>query len=76
MRWLFKCYYGSQCLISWVQFFLLYFFNNNFYMKSYGTDENLGDYFLVRNSWGISYGERGYIRLNRNTTCGTDLFPL
>jgi len=37
--------------------FFNYFFMNYFcyYFNSYGTDEKLGDYFLVRNSWGTSY---------------------
>lgn len=25
-----------------------------------------------RNSWSAAFGENEYIRLNRNTTCGTD----
>jgi len=36
-----------------------------------------GDYWLVRNSWSPMWGERGYIRLRRETTprCGTDVTP-
>ena len=47
-------------------------------MIGYGTDEKLGDYWLVRNHWGESWGENGYIRLRRRNTpkCGYDRNPL
>merc|ERR1712176_821154 len=44
----------------------------------YGT-ENGTDYFLVKNSWGTSWGEKGYIKLYRDGdgvgTCGIQLDP-
>jgi len=47
-------------------------------LVGYGTDEELGDYWLIRNSWGTGYGENGYIRLARESeeVCGIDNTPL
>lgn len=46
-------------------------------MVGYGTDGS--DYWLVRNSWGASWGEAGYIRIKRygegKEPCGTDSTP-
>jgi len=46
-------------------------------MVGFGTDAQLGDYWLVRNSWGSGYGEDGYIRIRRYATppCGVDSTP-
>ena len=48
-------------------------------LVGYGTDEKLGDYWLVRNSWSPTFGEQGYIRLKRDpvdaTVCGVDTTP-
>lgn len=34
-------------------------------LVGYGTDNKKGDYWLVRNSWGAGWGEKGYIRIKR-----------
>jgi len=48
-------------------------------LVGYGTDATLGDYWLVRNSWGTRWGEKGYVRIkrteNEETRCGTDITP-
>lgn len=47
-------------------------------LVGYGTDPNAGNYWLVRNSWDVTWGEAGYIRLRRSSSpaCGDDITPL
>lgn len=36
----------------------------------YGTDEDVGDYFIVKNSWGAEWGDQGYVNIAANDQNG------
>ncbi|XP_046978128.1 cathepsin L-like [Vanessa cardui] len=57
-------YYDEECSS--------YNLNHAMLVVGYGTDKEDGDYWLVKNSWGRSWGRLGYIKMarNRNNNCG------
>lgn len=53
--------------------------NHSVLAKGYGSEDGLGKYWLLQNSWGSKWGEQGAIRIRRNQDedqwCGTDIQP-
>lgn len=52
--------------------------NHGMLLTGYGTDSEFGDYWLIKNSYGLSWGERGYMKLarNRGNMCGITNFAV
>ena len=46
--------------------------NHAVMVVGYGSDMIFGDYWIVQNSWGTLWGEKGFIRMARNSVvnCG------
>lgn len=63
-------YYDSECDSEYMNHVVL--------VVGYGTDEYDQDYYIVKNSWGDSWGEDGYMRLARNhhDHCGITQRPI
>ncbi|XP_055308019.1 procathepsin L-like [Sitodiplosis mosellana] len=45
--------------------------NHAVLIVGYGTDQTAGDYYIVKNSYGLNWGESGFFRISRNLNmCG------
>lgn len=42
----------------------------------YGTSDDGEDYWILKNSWSPTWGEKGYIRVARNNDCGVSVQPI
>lgn len=63
-------YSDANCKANYI-----YQLNHAMLAVGYGIDRKEGPYWLLKNSWGPEWGERGYMRLARNNrNCGIGLF--
>ena len=58
-------YYDAKCM------FLPNDLDHSMMLVGYGTDEEGGDYWLIKNSWSKHWGDEGYVKISRvNHGCG------
>jgi len=48
--------------------------NHAVIIAGYGIEPTSGQYWLVRNSWGVGWGENGFVRISRNSTNNSSCF--
>ncbi|KAG7396393.1 hypothetical protein PHYBOEH_002313 [Phytophthora boehmeriae] len=52
--------------------------NHALVLVGYGTDSSVGDYWILKNSYGSSWGASGFIKLvaDSKVNCGLNIFPV